>query len=221
MGAAPQRWSRFAIGLVESTAGQPLCLSLCNTRHWRDSTAPREVLTGYAEVVQWAVAKAIYAAIEGNALAHEAAAHPHVASAELRRVVALREALAATFGAHAHRAVPDPVAVGEVEANFREALAHLALRIDGGYLVPSLPPEREGLEIPRWQVALSAISLLTSPAIGRVKQCEDDRGCGWLFLDTTRNDSRRYCFSRECGNRARQMRFRARHKDHAPAPAPG
>jgi predicted RNA-binding Zn ribbon-like protein len=85
-----------------------------------------------------------------------------------------------------------------------------------GRLVPSLPAAREGLEVPRWQAALSAISLLVSPALHRVKECADDRGCGWLFLDTTRNGSRQFCFSTECGNRARQMRYRARHRAHEP-----
>jgi predicted RNA-binding Zn ribbon-like protein len=214
MPATSNRWSRFAVSLAEATAGQPLCVSLCNTRHWRNSAAPKEVLTGYDELVKWAVAKGVYTADEGETLVREAAAHPHVANAELRRTIQLREAIAAVLAAHAHAVAADPAALAEVEGTFREALAQLALRVEDGRLVPSLPPAREGLEVPRWQAALSAVSLLASPALARVKQCADDRGCGWLFVDTTRNGSRQFCFSRECGNRARQARFRARHRGH-------
>lgn len=217
VGRASPRWSRFALAIAESTPGAPLCLSLCNTRHWRNSAAPREVLASYDEVVKWSIAKAIYTESEGAALVREAHAHPHVANAELRRVVILREALARVFAAHAHGRTADSDALAAIDTDFREALANLALHVRDGCLVPSLPPTGEGLEVPRWQAALSAASLLASPALARVKQCADDRGCGWLFCDTTRNGSRQYCFSRECGNRARQARFRARRREHAQA----
>jgi predicted RNA-binding Zn ribbon-like protein len=58
------------------------------------------------------------------------------------------------------------------------------------------------------------MGLLTSESIARVKECADDRGCGWLFLDTTRNGSRQFCFSNECGNRARQAKFRERRREN-------
>ncbi len=42
-------------------------------------------------------------------------------------------------------------------------------------------------------IARSAAELLISPELGRVRQCADTiDGCGWLFLDTTRNRSRRW-----------------------------
>ncbi|GIK87491.1 MAG: hypothetical protein BroJett026_29720 [Betaproteobacteria bacterium] len=211
------RWARFALALEETAPGQPLCVSLCNTRHWRNSAAPKEVLTGYDKVVDWAVATAICTPAEGERLAGEAAAHPHVAAAEWRRTLALREAIAAVLAAHArHRAVPAD-AQAEVDTAFREAMAHLALSVADRRLVPSVPDGREGLEAPRWQAALSAVALLVSPARARVRECADDRGCGWLFVDTTRNGSRRFCFGNECANRARQARYRARHRHAAHA----
>jgi predicted RNA-binding Zn ribbon-like protein len=73
--------------------------------------------------------------------------------------------------------------------------------------------EREqALDIVRVQASLSAIALLTSGHLERVRECADDRGCGWLFVDSTRNGSRRFCFANECGNRARQAAFRERQR---------
>jgi len=70
----------------------------------------------------------------------------------------------------------------------------------------------------RAHAALSAVALFTSAQGARVKECADDRGCGWLFVDTTRNGSRRYCFSNECGNRARQVAFRRRQRSGEDTP---
>ena len=57
-----------------------------------------------------------------------------------------------------------------------------------------------------WPIAHSAVDLLTSEDIDRVGQCGDDRGCGWLFFDTNRNHSRRWCRMEDCGNRAKAHR---------------
>ncbi|MCE7985865.1 MAG: hypothetical protein DYG89_32200 [Caldilinea sp. CFX5] len=48
-----------------------------------------------------------------------------------------------------------------------------------------------------------------------MKQCEDERGCGFLFIDTSKNRSRRWCSMESCGNRAKVQRHRRRSaKDH-------
>jgi predicted RNA-binding Zn ribbon-like protein len=49
--------------------------------------------------------------------------------------------------------------------------------------------------------------LLTSDALARVRLCADT-SCAWLFLDTTRNRTRRWCDMKECGNRNKVRRFR-------------
>jgi predicted RNA-binding Zn ribbon-like protein len=60
-----------------------------------------------------------------------------------------------------------------------------------------------------WLIALAAIELLRSPDVLRVRQCAGD-GCGWLFLDHSRNQSRRWCSSSDCGNRHRVKNHDAR-----------
>ena len=64
--------------------------------------------------------------------------------------------------------------------------------------------------LPLWLVAISAADLLTADSHGRVKQCPGER-CGWIFFDTTRNRSRRWCEDSQCGNRARAKRYYERH----------
>jgi predicted RNA-binding Zn ribbon-like protein len=54
-------------------------------------------------------------------------------------------------------------------------------------------------------LALSAARLLEHEDLSRLRECQDD-DCGWLFLDRSKNGSRRWCSSRDCGNRARAKR---------------
>jgi predicted RNA-binding Zn ribbon-like protein len=66
------------------------------------------------------------------------------------------------------------------------------------------------LETPLWIAALTALHLMTSESLQRVGQCADEDGCGWLFVDTSKNHSRRWCDINDCGNRAKQRRYQKR-----------
>jgi predicted RNA-binding Zn ribbon-like protein len=61
-----------------------------------------------------------------------------------------------------------------------------------------------------WEVAESAGRLLTSQAIEQVKFCSSDT-CRWLFLDNSKNHSRRWCEMRVCGNRAKARKYVQKH----------
>lgn len=62
-----------------------------------------------------------------------------------------------------------------------------------------------------WPVIDAAASLLTSPDCRRVRECSEGT-CRWLFLDRSKNHSRRWCDMRVCGNRSKAKRFYARWK---------
>jgi predicted RNA-binding Zn ribbon-like protein len=59
-------------------------------------------------------------------------------------------------------------------------------------------------------IALSAADLLTGIRAPKMKQCQDHRGCGWLFLDESRLQNRRWCSMGDCGNIAKARRHRER-----------
>jgi CGNR zinc finger len=58
-----------------------------------------------------------------------------------------------------------------------------------------------------WPVAHSATELLVAGPLGRVKGCA---GCNWLFVDESKNRSRRWCAMEECGTHAKMQRYVAR-----------
>ena len=124
----------------------------------------------------------------------------------------LREALYRVFAAQARHAELPHEDVALLTACFYAAMAAFAFDLRAGRLlhVPRAAPGQ--LDVVRLQCAVSAVALLCGAHARHVKECADDRGCGRLFVDLTRNRSRRYCLSAECGNRARQAAFRERHK---------
>ncbi|MCE7010873.1 CGNR zinc finger domain-containing protein [Kibdelosporangium philippinense] len=73
----------------------------------------------------------------------------------------------------------------------------------------TVPVDRVEDVIP--SLTLTADELLRSPDAALVRQCSGP-GCGWLFLDRTRNHSRQWCSSQDCGNRERARRHYQRSK---------
>ena len=126
--------------------------------------------------------------------------------------MALREAVYRVFSDRAHGRAPAADDLALFGAGFNDAVGQLELALEDGKLAPRPRRADGGLEALRVHASLSAVALFTSPQGAKVKECADDRGCGWLFVDTTRNGSRRFCFANECGNRARQVAFRRRHR---------
>jgi len=62
-----------------------------------------------------------------------------------------------------------------------------------------------------WALSLSAADLMLSDAIESVRAC-DNPECRWLFLDTSKNHTRRWCDMKICGNRMKARRFKAQRK---------
>jgi predicted RNA-binding Zn ribbon-like protein len=61
-------------------------------------------------------------------------------------------------------------------------------------------------------IARSAAELLTSETLSRVREC-GGATCTWLFLDASRNRSRRWCSMESCGNRAKARRHYRRRRE--------
>jgi predicted RNA-binding Zn ribbon-like protein len=110
------------------------------------------------------------------------------------RALELRAAVIAAF----ESGDVDPVRIA-----YAEALAAARVHVDGGVAVLEWPGD------PLAPVAHSAWTLLADPGRRPVRVCAG-QGCGWLFLDGTRNASRRWCSADDCGRRERVRRHRAR-----------
>jgi predicted RNA-binding Zn ribbon-like protein len=167
-------------------------------------------LGAYADLVTFGERAGLVSGELGAALRKQAAREPAAAAAVLGRARAFREALFRVFGSPAEAAVPGPSDLAQLhEAAAAAAARQRLVRSGDGYeLVWGDEPE---LERVLWPLATSAVSLLVSGELDRVKECAA-HDCHWLFLDSSRNRSRRWCDMKACGNRAKARQFYQRHQ---------
>jgi predicted RNA-binding Zn ribbon-like protein len=64
-------------------------------------------------------------------------------------------------------------------------------------------------------IVADAAELLNSGRFRLIRRCQDRR-CGWLFLDRSKQKNRRWCSMRDCGNRAKARRHYAHRRSDAP-----
>lgn len=194
----------YGAGTLKLLGGR-LCLDLANTVDWHASDEPHEWLTDSGELIAWAAHAGALTGGEAEAVARRARRRPEEADVVLARTIALREALYRLFGAVAHGrpAREDDLAVLNRELVAVGRWAGLVARGEG--FSWEWRGEGDAPERLLWPILRDALDLLRSEELGRVGQCEDDR-CGWLFVDRSRNRSRRWCAMEDCGNRAKARR---------------
>ncbi len=187
-----------------------LALDFANTLAWRGST-PEESLHGLADVVQWCAASGAVVAGGVEELGAWARANPARAVRIFGEAIAIREAVYRIFHAAASGARPAEGDVAALSRALALAPARAALERSGagfGWRLAPLRPAAPALLAP---VLWAAGDLLTGAELGRVRECANSR-CLWLFLDDSKNGTRRWCSMQSCGNRAKAHRHYLRQK---------
>lgn len=188
--------------------GSHPALDFVNTVHAWDGDEPGdEYLRGYDEVLQWHRMAGLIGPVGTRALKQgsgraRAAAH--------RRVIELRDTLHRILRAVAAGQPLPQDALDVLNGVIRETARWRRLTGENGRIAcvwdfRGAPP-RAILGPVAWQAA----ELLERGPLNRVKQCPDAAGCGWLFIDTSKNRSRTWCSMKTCGNAAKVKRFRER-----------
>jgi predicted RNA-binding Zn ribbon-like protein len=191
-------------------AGHPV-LDFVNTLDNRFVDAgPDERLVEYKDLLEFLQSSGLLSAQQSRMLrAFDGTPAGH---ATLRRVRVLREKLAGLFYRPPGEA-PGAAALAALQGEFFRAKRHLSLRwqhtAHGGGRAYWDWPSKLASDWPLWILARQAeILIITEEAA--VRSCAQ-ASCRWLFLDTSRNQSRRWCDMKLCGNRAKARRFHARH----------
>ncbi|OBK51643.1 ABATE domain-containing protein [Mycobacterium sp. 1081908.1] len=190
---------------LDLRGGHP-AVDLVNTVSWRGDPQRRtEYLSDYRDLVAWARHAGVLSPGEARELAQRAVSDPDAAEKALRQTRRLREALHRIWTGCGSARDADTVADA-----YRSALRAQRLTIDGdagGWHEKTL-----SVQTPLHRLAAEAVTLLTAVPFSRIKRCGDD-ACGWLFLDTSHRQNRRWCSTADCGNRARVRRFYERTRD--------
>jgi predicted RNA-binding Zn ribbon-like protein len=192
--------------------GGVLCLDFVNTVSWRLTDGPVEYLGSYEDLLAWGNQAGLLTPEEARILSGRATTDPEEARATMSRAIGLREAVHRVVSAAIVGERPDEDALEVLNREISGALSRLRV-VHTPEHAHEWAWDRGGrgqeLDYPLWPVARSAAELLTSPKLGRVNVCAGE-GCGWMFLDESRNGSRRWCDSRDCGNRERVQKHLAR-----------
>lgn len=194
--------------------GGRLCLDFVNTRGSHFDPGAREYVGDYAQLVAWLrLCDDGLDARQATRLLAAARAHPRRAGDVFARSRELRALLFRIVAARAHGKAP---ARADLEAFDHETQAALAERT----LTPGEPwrwswRDDDALELPLWLVLASSVDLLLDDDPSRLRQCPAPDGCGWLFYDTSKNATRRWCSMRMCGNGAKARRFQRRRRQAA------
>jgi predicted RNA-binding Zn ribbon-like protein len=189
-----------------------LCLDFANTVDWHASDSPVESLNKYADLIEWSANRGIISGDAKDALLRKSEEKPIEAQAVLEKAREVRESI---YRILSDTAQGHPIKIADLKG-FNKALAsvlsHSRLAPDGRGLRWDWDSSLDKLDSIIWPVVKSAVDLMTSEAVKRVGQCADEKGCGWLFWDSSRNRSRRWCDMSDCGNRAKVRRFYAKAK---------
>jgi predicted RNA-binding Zn ribbon-like protein len=185
--------------------GGSLCLDFANTVDERPRPEPRGHLLVYKDLCDWAEQAGVLEPQGARALWRAAEKAPQKARRDLSRAKKLRESLFSVFSNIARGEEPDKKALDSVNKFISGVLANLVLVPSEDGFVRRFSGRSDELERPLNAVALSALDLLTSPSLDRIRLCASER-CDWLFLDNSKNRSRRWCDMSVCGNRAKASR---------------
>ena len=183
-------------------SGKNMSLDFCNTIHDRASGSSRELLTSYERLLLWGQEAQILSEEEAKLLEKEAHHHKGEAAATLQQAIELREAIYRLFEATTQGTSPADSDLETFNSALSHAMTFSCIEAGPHGFEWGWQPEKRNLARPLWMVIRAAADLLTSEQLEDVRVCASDT-CGWLFLDTSKNHTRRWCDMKSCGNRAK------------------
>ena len=189
--------------------GGHVALDFANTVGSRSGEAREEHFNTYGDLIAWAEAREVITKADAARLRRAAAAEPDAARTAFRRAIRLREALYQVCLRRAEGKPPAAEDLATLNRFVAETYREARLVADGDRVVLDTGSIAAELERPFAPVVRAAVDLLTGSQAPLIGSCADEE-CGWLFLDTTRSRTRRWCVMKECGNRAKVRRFRGR-----------
>jgi predicted RNA-binding Zn ribbon-like protein len=189
--------------------GHP-AVDLVNTLDWRfRENGPEELLASYSDLLAFAEQSEILTVKQGRQIIRSAP--DRSAAAALVACRELRQAAADVLYAVVDDRTPPSSQIKTLDRLFKEACEQQRLTWSGCRLHWDWPASGCGPELPLWILSLAVARLLLSDDMQRLRACEN-RECRWLFLDTSKNHTRRWCDMKSCGNRMKARRFKALHR---------
>lgn len=170
-------------------------------------------LENYADLLAWSLNGELIDEIESKRLAHLADKAPRTAEKVLKRALNLRESIYRLFKSAIESRQPEAADLDALNAELITARRYRRLSTAKNRFVFEWTERAGALDSMLWQISESAAETLVKSDLSRLRQCGSD-ACHRLFIDTSRNRSRQWCDMKDCGNRAKVRRFRARRQEN-------
>jgi predicted RNA-binding Zn ribbon-like protein len=185
--------------------GHPV-LDFVNTIHDWTVPKPQDHLEIFPDALRFGAAAGALSSSEARRLSALPSRH------ELRRLRELRSRLERILRATVIDRTPLAADLDALTRDRADAARATRLRRSKHQLIRVIDSKTAGVAALRWRLVEEAIALLTSAQMDQLKTCPS---CGWFFLDTTKNRSRRWCSMAMCGGNAKARRYYWRTKAHA------
>jgi predicted RNA-binding Zn ribbon-like protein len=186
-----------------------LCLDFVNTLEDR-ARAETELLQGYGDLLRFAAQAGILGVQDVADLESRSQDRPEEVARAFRRALRLRDAVYRLITCAIGEGEAPSADVEVVNRELARALAELRLEPRAGHCGWSWADSEDPARLLR-PILRSAAELLTSDDVRLVRECGSE-SCTWLFLDRSRNHSRRWCDMKTCGNRAKARRHYQRRR---------
>ena len=188
-----------------------MCLDFANTLAYRGSS-PTESLHTFADLLKWCDDSRVIAPRLMHQLRGWQDKHPKRAAEAFIEAIALREVIYRIFHAVASGSNPDEVDLDLLNRALHDApMRTTLLRNESGFGWQVDEETKISAASMLAPVLWSAGDLLVAPELARLRECSNDK-CLWLFLDDSKNGTRRWCSMQSCGNRAKAHRHYLRQK---------
>jgi len=193
--------------------GGHLALDFVNTVGglYEEPSLDDELLDEYEDIPTWCARLGVISEREAGSLRAAARRDPAAARRALGKALTLRELIDGVCRPLSRSENPPRELLDRLRDKDVEALSEARLtrtgrpgdaRADDAPFEWSWPPPHE-LTDPLRPIAHAAVELLTEGPLERLKTCAN---CRWLFLDKSRNHSRRWCSMEECGIQMKHAR---------------
>jgi len=188
------------IAAIRLDGGRP-CLDFVNSIHDRYAAEVEDYIATPERFIEWC----LRAGVLGP---HEDIATP-VSTAEratlMRKVRALRQHLHTLLASRIDGLTPPEEAVRHIDQWLHRAWANQSFGSDGRM---HWRGDAFDVLLPLQRVALDALDLINATPAGQLRRCDNVSTCGWLFLDTSKNQRRRWCAMETCGTEFKMGRYR-------------
>lgn len=188
-----------------------LCLDFANTVHNSRAEDKGEELHAISDLLQWAKEAGLLSSADHDRLAAHYNRNPREAAAALAKGTAIRDLLLSIFAGIANGRSVSSQRLSELNSALAQAPGLQRVHKNSDRIETEWTSAANGLQQVLFAVLTSAAELLASDRLGRIRGC-GSADCTWLFVDESRNRSRRWCDMGACGNRMKARRHYQRAK---------